>query len=280
MSKARILTAGAGSSRYATHVPTNILEKTFLAASSSFRALANPRDARLVGVVGETTGHRALGRMLARMKRDPIGRTILQDRPLIGSSSLPLASLRSMPDGSLGCEYARFLETHRFNPDERTAVNFIDDPELAYVMLRYRQVCSASVGRCALGLTLHLAPHAAGPVATSVLVAFRVRSTISGTWCLRCHQHFSERLPSSGWKQRRQGSRCVHWAHSPEECDSSLDSGLWWFGTCYRGRCATPRAALTSSPSTTSASSRGPSTRCAQSCASSFCHRRCAEALR
>mmetsp|Transcript_23944 Transcript_23944/g.50206 ORF Transcript_23944/g.50206 Transcript_23944/m.50206 type:complete len:241 (+) Transcript_23944:257-979(+) len=140
MSKARILTAGAGSSRYATHVPTNILEKTFLAASSSFRALANPRDARLVGVVGETTGHRALGRMLARMKRDPIGRTILQDRPLIGSSSLPLASLRSMPDGSLGCEYARFLETHRFNPDERTAVNFIDDPELAYVMLRYRQV--------------------------------------------------------------------------------------------------------------------------------------------
>eukprot|EP00965_Chrysotila_dentata_P032331 1077581-Pleurochrysis_carterae.AAC.1 len=127
------------------------------------------------------------------MKRDPIGRTILQDRPLIGSSSLPLASLRSMPDGSLGCEYARFLETHRFNPDERTAVNFIDDPELAYVMLRYRQVCSASVGRCALGLTLHLAPHAAGPVATSVLVAFRVRSTISGTWCLRCHQHFSER---------------------------------------------------------------------------------------
>ena len=34
-----------------------------------------------------------------------------------------------------------FLKSHDFDPDERSDVQFIEDPDLAYVMLRYRQVC-------------------------------------------------------------------------------------------------------------------------------------------
>lgn len=135
-----VLAGGAGMARYAGHVPTTLLEKALLASTSAARALSNPRDARLVGVVGETTGRAALQRMRRRMEGHPVGRAVLEDRPLINSAAWPLERLRIMPAGTLGEAYARFLERHGFSPDERSAVNFVDDPDLAYVMLRYRQV--------------------------------------------------------------------------------------------------------------------------------------------
>ena len=135
-----LLTRGAGAARYSAHVPTTLLEKALIGSSSAVRALADPRQARLVGVVGETTGGAALHRLHRRMERHPVGRTVLQDRPLITSETLHAETLRAMPAGSLGAEYGAFLARHSFDPDERTAVHFVDDPELAYVMTRYRQV--------------------------------------------------------------------------------------------------------------------------------------------
>ena len=49
--------------------PTTLLEKAFLAGTSAAQALADPRNARAVGVVGETTGYLALRRMQERMER-------------------------------------------------------------------------------------------------------------------------------------------------------------------------------------------------------------------
>ena len=48
--------------------------------------------------------------------------------------------LEALPVGSFGRSYANFLAAHGFNPDERQAVRHISDPELAFVMQRYRQV--------------------------------------------------------------------------------------------------------------------------------------------
>ena len=127
-------------SRYQGHVPTTLLEKAFLAGTSAAQALADPRNAKAVGVVGETTGQVALQRMHQRMERHPIGRAVLQDRPLITSETLPLKWLEGLPEGSLGLAYGSFLRKHSFSPDERTVVQFVDDPDLAYVMTRYRQV--------------------------------------------------------------------------------------------------------------------------------------------
>ena len=68
------------------------------------------------------------------------GRRILRDRPLISSESLPLEWLQSRPVGTLGHSYAQFLQSHKVSPDTRSPIKYIPDPELAYVMLRYRQV--------------------------------------------------------------------------------------------------------------------------------------------
>ncbi|KAL1527856.1 hypothetical protein AB1Y20_009232 [Prymnesium parvum] len=136
----RLLQNGAGAARYRGHTPLSGPARVLVAADAALRAILDPRDARLVGVVGEATGGAALAQMRRRMLRHPVGRAVLRDRPLITSASMPLERLRAMPPDSLGASYARFLAANHFCPDERAAVQFVDDPEDAYVMTRYRQV--------------------------------------------------------------------------------------------------------------------------------------------
>ncbi|GCB83195.1 hypothetical protein scyTo_0023830, partial [Scyliorhinus torazame] len=62
------------------------------------------------------------------------------ERPRISTSTLDLASLRELPEGTFGKEYVRFLDVNRVTPDSRMPVKFVDDEELAYVIQRYREV--------------------------------------------------------------------------------------------------------------------------------------------
>ena len=50
-----------------------------------------------------------------------------------------LEELRKLPDGSVGRAYAAWLDREGVTPDTRDAVKYIDDPEEAYVMQRYRE---------------------------------------------------------------------------------------------------------------------------------------------
>jgi ubiquinone biosynthesis protein Coq4 len=51
-----------------------------------------------------------------------------------------LESCRRAPAGSFGQAYADYMSNRRFHANERPPVRFIDDPEVAYVATRYRQV--------------------------------------------------------------------------------------------------------------------------------------------
>ena len=160
-SRPRMLRGGAGASRYAGHVPTTLFEKALLASSSAIRALADPRDARLVGVVGEATGHAALLRMRTRMRQHPVGRAILKERPVVSEATVPTSWLRSLPEHTFGAEYAKYLDKHGFSPDERPSVRFVDDEELAYIILRYRQARRHPTAGAATAEVVHRArvPH-------------------------------------------------------------------------------------------------------------------------
>lgn len=93
---------------------------------------------------------------------------LCRERPRIRLSTLDLTKMASMPDGTFGREYLRFLEDNvsdplpltvliypftfaftrwltliicqHVTPDSRADVKFVDDEELAYVMQRYREV--------------------------------------------------------------------------------------------------------------------------------------------
>ncbi|XP_062063440.1 long-chain fatty acid transport protein 4 isoform X3 [Lepus europaeus] len=125
---------------YPGHIPTSPLQKALLAAGAAAMALYDPYRHDMVAVLGETTGRRTLKVLRDQMRRNPEGAQILQERPRISLSTLDLGKLRSLPDGSLGREYLRFLDVNRVSPDTRAPTRFVDDEELAYVIQRYREV--------------------------------------------------------------------------------------------------------------------------------------------
>ncbi|KAG9281869.1 hypothetical protein AMEX_G444 [Astyanax mexicanus] len=125
---------------YPGHIQTSPVQKALLAVGSGVAALQNPYRHDMVAVLGETTGHLALIKLRDRMRNDPEGYTILTERPRIRLSTLDLNRMSTLPDGSLGREYLRFLDENKVTPDTRADVRFVDDEELAYVMQRYREV--------------------------------------------------------------------------------------------------------------------------------------------
>ncbi|OJJ00636.1 hypothetical protein ASPVEDRAFT_82196 [Aspergillus versicolor CBS 583.65] len=126
--------------KYPHHVPLGFFEKGFLAIGSAAGALLNPRRADLIATLGEVTATPYfIYRLRNAMLQDPTGRQILRDRPRITSETLPLPYLRSLPENSVGRAYAAWLDREGVSPDTRDNVQYIDDPECAYVMQRYRE---------------------------------------------------------------------------------------------------------------------------------------------
>ncbi|XP_040914573.1 ubiquinone biosynthesis protein COQ4 homolog, mitochondrial isoform X2 [Toxotes jaculatrix] len=125
---------------YPGHISTTPIQKALLAVGSGVAALQDPYRHDMVAVLGETTGHLALINLRDRMRNDPEGYTILTERPRIRLSTLDLSKMASLPDGTFGREYLRFLDDNHVTPDSRADVKFVDNEELAYVMQRYREV--------------------------------------------------------------------------------------------------------------------------------------------
>ena len=116
-------------------------QRVGIALHSATTALADPTRADSVAALGEVTGHVALVAMRDRMRSDPTGRRLLNDKPLVPMIDMDLLS-RSSSDSILtfGQAYASFMGGHAFDPEKRSTVKFIQDPDLAYCMLRYRQI--------------------------------------------------------------------------------------------------------------------------------------------
>jgi ubiquinone biosynthesis protein COQ4 len=124
---------------YPGHVPLNWFENAFLAAGSAVASLTNPRRGDMIAALGETTAGSSLDRLRDRMLASPEGRQILRDRPRVNSDTVDMNELRELPNGTFGHAYISWLDKCGVTPDTRTLARYIDDPELAYVMQRYRE---------------------------------------------------------------------------------------------------------------------------------------------
>ncbi|XP_046845378.1 ubiquinone biosynthesis protein COQ4 homolog, mitochondrial-like [Xenia sp. Carnegie-2017] len=125
---------------YEHHIPTSLLQKGLLAVGSGVAAFFDPTRDDMIAVLGESTGYYALKKIRRLMQLDKEGQKILRERPRITSATINVPALRELPEGTFGKEYTNFLDRNKVTPDSRLPVRFIDDPELAYVMQRYREV--------------------------------------------------------------------------------------------------------------------------------------------
>ena len=126
---------------YPGHVPLNFIERGALAVGSAFGSLIDPYRHDLIASLGEATAKPYfVTRLRHAMLSNPTGRRILRDKPKITSKSLSLEMLRKLPENSVGRAYAMWLDSEGVTPDTRDPVRYIDDPEEAYVMQRYRDI--------------------------------------------------------------------------------------------------------------------------------------------
>jgi ubiquinone biosynthesis protein COQ4 len=112
----------------------------------------------MVAALGETTAGPVLPHLLDNMLASEEGRRILRERPRINTSTVDMAALARLPENTFGHTYVTWLERCGVTPDTRDPVrrpsnnglfppahdarlqvHYIDDPELAYVMQRYRE---------------------------------------------------------------------------------------------------------------------------------------------
>lgn len=123
---------------YPSHIPTSAIQKAVLSLGSALTAITDPKRGDMVATMGETT---AIGPVLRnihkRMLKDRVGKLLLERKPRITDATIDRERLKRLPDGTFGREYARFLDDLHTHPDARPPVQYIDDPELVYVMQRF-----------------------------------------------------------------------------------------------------------------------------------------------
>ncbi len=118
-----------------------LLQRGFLAPYFGMKAIMDPTRGDCVAAFGDVLmSKRGLRNLKAKMKQTDEGLRILNEKPLITDKNLNMERLKRLPEDTLGYKYAIFMEKHGFNADERSKVRYMTDPDLAYVMVRYRQV--------------------------------------------------------------------------------------------------------------------------------------------
>lgn len=145
---------GASAASVNYKIEANQFQRLLLTVGSGLTAIFDPSRDDMISAFGELTGSYALPRIHRRMLSDPEGSLILAQRPLISSKTVDLAALERLPERTFGHQYVKFLRANDITPDSRKSVQFVDDPDLAYVILRYRQIHDFT--HCILGMRTNM----------------------------------------------------------------------------------------------------------------------------
>jgi len=124
---------------YPNHVKLTPLQRAIITVGSGISSFLDPTRAENIATFGEVSALPVLRSLQKKMLDDPEAAQILHEKPRINSTTVDLEKLSRYPEGTLGWEYVRFLKAYKITPDSRLPVRFIDDPELAYIMQRYRE---------------------------------------------------------------------------------------------------------------------------------------------
>src|SRR5215470_494360 len=93
-----------------------------------------------VHVVEETTGKRRMAAALAEIRATDEGQRLLARRPELNRDQVDYDALRRLPAHTLGGAYIRHLDDNGLSADtQAVTTTYVDDPDIAYLIRRYRQ---------------------------------------------------------------------------------------------------------------------------------------------
>ncbi len=129
---------------------------SYLVARAVVRVLGDSTMTHEIHRVEEITGRPAYRRLLAELRDDPDGQRLLREQPELSSELVDYDALRRMPETTLGGAYVRHLDGNAITADYQAArTRHVDDPDMAYLMRRFRQTHDVWHALLGLGITGH-----------------------------------------------------------------------------------------------------------------------------
>src|SRR5688500_18257721 len=130
-----------------------LLKDGYLVGRAVVRVLGDSTKTHEIHRVEEITGRGRFRELLAELESTPEGRRILDERPELSSEHVDFAHLRALPATTFGGAYVRDLDENGITADYQAAgTRYIEDPDVAYVLRRYRQ--THAIWHTLLGATI------------------------------------------------------------------------------------------------------------------------------
>lgn len=120
------------------------------------RVLGDSSKTPEVHRVEEITGRPRYRALLRDFAETPEGRRLMAERPELSSEHIDYDLLRRLPADTLGGAYARHLDDNSLSADyQAAATHHVDDPDMAYLMRRFRQTHDVWHALLGIGVTGH-----------------------------------------------------------------------------------------------------------------------------
>ena len=120
------------------------------------RVLGDSTKTHEIHRVEEITGRPRYRRLLEQFSASPEGQRLLLERPELSSDHIDYDALRQLPADTLGGAYVKHLDANNLSADyQAAATRHVDDPDMAYLMRRFRQTHDVWHALLGLGVEGH-----------------------------------------------------------------------------------------------------------------------------
>lgn len=133
-----------------------LVKDSYRVAQAVVRVMADSTKTHEIHRVEEITGRPRFRRIQAELEATPEGRRLLDERPELSSDLVDYNHLRALPETTLGGAYVRHLDGNGITADyQAAATRHVDDPDMAYLMRRFRQTHDVWHTLLGIGITGH-----------------------------------------------------------------------------------------------------------------------------
>jgi ubiquinone biosynthesis protein COQ4 len=133
-----------------------LLKDSVRVAKAVVRVMADSTKTHEIHRVEEITGRPRFRRIKAELESTSEGQRLLAERPELSSELVDYDYLRSLPETTFGGAYVRHLDGNGITADyQAAATRHVDDPDMAYLMRRFRQTHDVWHALLGIGITGH-----------------------------------------------------------------------------------------------------------------------------
>ena len=133
-----------------------LIKDSYRVGQAVVRVLADSTKTHEIHRVEEITGRPRFRELCAEMATTPEGRRLMDERPELSSDHVDYDHLRALPPSTFGGAYVRHLDNNGITADyQAAATRHVDDPDIAYLMRRFRQTHDVWHSLLGLGIAGH-----------------------------------------------------------------------------------------------------------------------------